>query len=120
VSNIADFDGDGDDDLAIGARGDDEEADPNGGAAYVVLMNTDGTAQEVVKIGASAGGATPDGGRFLFPGVGESTFRVAGGGSGPAGFIFDDDPFTSQFSANGTFFTAPPLDGELPFGWGTY
>ncbi|MGD9853632.1 MAG: beta strand repeat-containing protein [Planctomycetaceae bacterium] len=119
VTNIGDLDGDGVDDLAVGARGDDTQAN-NGGAAYIVLMNADGTIKSTTKIGSGAAGtATADGGTFLYPGMGESTFRVTGAPFG-AGFILDDSPFVSQFSANGIGFTAPGLSGELPFGWGTY
>ncbi len=118
VVSIGDLDADGVDDLAIGARGDDTQAN-NGGAAYIVFMNADGTIKSTEKIGSSApGDSTPDLGRFLYPGMGESTFRVTGFGFG--GFILDDSPFTSQFSANGIGFTGATLSGERPFGWGSY
>ncbi|MFG0331740.1 MAG: hypothetical protein ACF8TS_00135, partial [Maioricimonas sp. JB049] len=75
---------------------------------------------------------------FLYPGMGDSTFRVRGQGNeytdrglGPVLiseiFILDDptlvgDPtrVDATFEANGVFFTPGTVFGELPFGWGTY
>ena len=84
-------------------------------------MNANGTIKSNVKLGSSAAGsATADGGIFLYPGMGASTFRVTGSGPSPFGFFMDDPAFLGPGSANGTPFTAPGLSGELPFGWGTY
>lgn len=77
-------------------------------------------------------------GNFLYPGMGDSTFRVRGTGNeytdrglGPVLisdiFILDDptlvgDPTVvdATFEADGVFFTPGNVFGELPFGWGTY
>lgn len=80
---------------------------------------------------------SPDNGLFLYPGMGNSTFRVRGSGnafrSSSLGavalsdiFIFDDptlvgDPLLvdSIFEANGVLFGAPPPSTSgLPWGWG--
>ncbi|MEZ5943778.1 MAG: right-handed parallel beta-helix repeat-containing protein [Planctomycetaceae bacterium] len=81
---------------------------------------------------------TPDFETFLYPGMGDSTFRVIGGtntfldpGIGVVTldqiFIFDDptivgnvDLVDDTFEANGVFFTGGNQFGELPFGWGTF
>jgi hypothetical protein len=85
---------------------------------------------------------SPDGGRFLFPGMGDSTFRVqtAGDtgvaadlsfllGTGGFGFSFllDDNPVGGDFSpiegpgeAFGVSFTGNVMFGEQPFGWGQF
>ncbi|MEX1026764.1 MAG: integrin alpha [Candidatus Paceibacterota bacterium] len=54
VASLGDLDGDGVNDLAIGALGDD-----TGGAVYVLLMNSDGTAKSNLKIANGTGGG-PD------------------------------------------------------------
>ncbi|HIO73579.1 MAG TPA: hypothetical protein EYN38_10800, partial [Flavobacteriales bacterium] len=55
VANIGDIDGDGVDDLAIGAQHDDDEAS-NSGAVYILFMNTDGTVKSDQKISNTQGG----------------------------------------------------------------
>ena len=63
--------------------------------------------------------ATPGGGSnaFLYPGLGQSTFRLftAPGFDATAGFIFDTLPYTSPFSSSGVG-ADNPVDA-LPFGW---
>jgi hypothetical protein len=75
---------------------------------------------------------------FLYPGMGDSTFRVIGGTNtfldplvGTVAlnqiFLFDNPGIVgnpllvdAQFEANGVGFTGANLFGELPFGWGTF
>ncbi len=67
------------------------------------------------------GGAT-----FLYPGLGDSTFRVQGDATElfNAGFIFDTpSPMTDVFDSNGIFRAGGggPLGVDnMPFGWGTF
>ena len=59
VANIGDLDGDGVNDLAVGARNDDmdENGDPDGainrGAVHIVFMNTNGSVKSTVEINDS-------------------------------------------------------------------
>lgn len=55
VAAIGDLNGDGVTDLAVGAER-DSVAGANRGAVYLMLMNSDGTVQNSVKIGDGAGG----------------------------------------------------------------
>ena len=55
VSGIGDLDGDGVVDLVIGAAGDDDGGSDRG-AAYVLLLNSDGTVKAEQKISDTAGG----------------------------------------------------------------
>ena len=56
VANIGDLDGDGVNDLAVGARNDDmdENGDPDGainrGAVHIMFMNTNGSVKSTVEI----------------------------------------------------------------------
>jgi hypothetical protein len=76
-----------------------------------------------------------DGGNFLYPGMGDSTFRVHGVGNlagnplqalEDEGFDLDDFPFgdgppmEDWSDADGTPFNPGVFFGELPFGWGTF
>ena len=81
---------------------------------------------------------TPDFETFLYPGMGDSTFRVIGGtntfldpliGAQTIDQIFildspdivgDLNLVDDTFEANGVFFTGGNQFGELPFGWGTF
>jgi hypothetical protein len=65
---------------------------------------------------------------FLFPGMGESTFRVNSDVNtantftfGNLPFIFDADPYVDQFSANGIIRggTGQAFLDRMPYGWGT-
>jgi len=53
--SIGDLDGDGVDDVAVGARGDDD-AGNGAGAVYILFMRSSGSVRDAVKIGASTGG----------------------------------------------------------------
>ncbi len=55
VALLGDVDGDGIDDLAVGASGDDTVA-PDRGAVYVLFLNNDGTVKGEVKIASFSGG----------------------------------------------------------------
>jgi hypothetical protein len=55
VAPLGDFDGNGVEDLAVGAHG-DSEAGIFRGAVFVVLMNADGTANDIYKINDVTGG----------------------------------------------------------------
>ena len=68
IANIGDLDGDGVNDLAVGARGDDmdENGDPAGatnrGAVHIMFMNADGSVKSTVEINdATANGPTLNG-----------------------------------------------------------
>ena len=52
IANIGDFDGDGVNDLAVGAHLDDE-GDTNQGAVHILFMNTDGSVKSTVEINDS-------------------------------------------------------------------
>jgi len=52
VSNIGDLDGDGVDDIAVGARY-DSEGGPNRGAVHIIFLNADGSPKSTVEINDS-------------------------------------------------------------------
>ena len=52
ITNIGDLNGDGVNDLAVGADGDDDPGS-NRGAIHIMFMNTDGTVDETVEINSS-------------------------------------------------------------------
>ncbi len=60
IANIGDLDGDGVQDLAVGAMH-DENSQSSEGAIYILFMNTDGTVSSNVKISDQLGGFTPSG-----------------------------------------------------------
>ncbi len=57
VTALGDLDGDGVDDMAVGAWGDDDGGE-NRGAVWVLLLNTDGTVKTHQKISDTQGGFT--------------------------------------------------------------
>ena len=66
VAGIGDLDGDGIDDIAVGAEKDDDGG-TNRGAVYVLMLNADGTVKAQQKISDNAGGlaaALDDGDAF--------------------------------------------------------
>jgi hypothetical protein len=63
---------------------------------------------------------SPVGASFLYPGIGDSTFRVSSD-SDLAPFIIDFVvPNTTTFDQNGLFIPGPIGNGERPFGWGLF
>ena len=52
IANIGDLDGDGVDDLAVGAHNDDNGGDDRG-AVHIMYMNTDGSVDSTVEINSS-------------------------------------------------------------------
>jgi hypothetical protein len=58
VASLGDFDGDGVNDLLVGAKGDDG-SDTYRGQAYVVLLTPQGTAKSVQRISGDEGGGPP-------------------------------------------------------------
>lgn len=61
----------------------------------------------------------PVGSTFVFPGVGESTFRVSSD-SDTTDFLLDNEPVTSPADWNGFNFNNVNTVGEAPFGWGSF
>ena len=57
VAGIGDLDGDGIEDIAVGADGDDDE-DSGAGAVYILFLGTDGKVDEYQKISDTAGDFT--------------------------------------------------------------
>ena len=53
VENLGDLDGDGVNDLAVGAINDDEGTGTNLGAVHIIFMNTDGSVASIVEINSS-------------------------------------------------------------------
>ena len=53
VENLGDLDGDGVNDLAVGAINDDEGSGNNRGAIHIIFMNTDGSVDSIVEINSS-------------------------------------------------------------------
>jgi hypothetical protein len=62
---------------------------------------------------------SPDGYTFLYPGMGESTWRVSSDTTDP-NFILDNSPFLNTNDANGNFLNGIGANGEQPFGWGQF
>ncbi|MDJ0960174.1 MAG: Ig-like domain-containing protein [Acidimicrobiia bacterium] len=56
VTGLGDLDGDGVNDIAVGAHQDDDGANGNGGAVYVLLLNANGTVKASQKISETDGG----------------------------------------------------------------
>jgi len=59
LAHLGDVDGDGTDDLAVGAYYDDDDndgSDPDNGAIYLLMMNPDGTVDSHTKISETSGG----------------------------------------------------------------
>ena len=62
----------------------------------------------------------PPGLQYLYPGMGDSTFRVSSD-SDLTGFLLDfSSPMVDENDANGVFLPGNNPFGEQPFGWGTY
>jgi hypothetical protein len=59
IAALGDLDGDGIEDIAVGASGDDD-VDGNSGALWILFLNTDGTVGGEQKVSQSAGGFPGD------------------------------------------------------------
>lgn len=59
------------------------------------------------------------GASFLYPGLGESTFRVSSD-SDTTDFLLDIEPVTSSGNWNGYYLQGNNPVGEAPFGWGSF
>ena len=62
---------------------------------------------------------SPVGASFLYPGMGESTWRISSDTT-DSNFILDTAPYTTTNDANGNFLNGIGANGELPFGWGQF
>eukprot|EP00456_Euglypha_rotunda_P036158 TRINITY_DN277_c0_g1_i2.p1 TRINITY_DN277_c0_g1~~TRINITY_DN277_c0_g1_i2.p1 ORF type:complete len:1714 (-),score=424.19 TRINITY_DN277_c0_g1_i2:21538-26679(-) len=62
---------------------------------------------------------SPVGASFLYPGLGESTFRVSSD-SDTTDFLLDNEPVTDSGDWNGYNFINNNRYGEAPFGWGSF
>ena len=61
----------------------------------------------------------PPGLTFLYPGMGDSTFRVSSDSDTAIFFLDFNSPMTNENDANGIFLPNPTAD-DMPFGWGTF
>ncbi|MDJ0497436.1 MAG: DUF5011 domain-containing protein, partial [Acidimicrobiia bacterium] len=102
VANIGDLDGNGLNDIVVGAK-DDDDGVANAGAVYVVFLNSDGTVKGQQKISQTVGGlaGSPLGGSDGF-GIGVAGLGdVDGDGNGDiaVGSYWDDDGGTNHGAA---------------------
>ena len=93
VAGIGDLDGDGINDIAVGAEKDDDGG-TNRGAVYVLMLNADGTVKAQQKISDNAGGlaaALDDGDAFGVSVAGLGDLNGDGTNDIAVGTLYDDD-----------------------------
>jgi gliding motility-associated-like protein len=136
LGNIGDINGDGIDDIAVGA-GRDDDGGLNSGAVYILFMNTNGTVQGHQKISSISGGLTglPIGTQFGTSVDGIGDLNNDGVNDIIVGAPLDDDGgpnrgalYVLYLNANGTVSSQQKisdtqgnfgysLDNEDMFGW---
>ena len=98
VSSLGDLDADGNEDLAVGAQGDDDGGS-NQGAVWILFLNANGTVASEQEISETAGGfgGVLDGNDFFGASV-SSLSDLDGDGTRDlaVGALFDDDGGTDQ------------------------
>ncbi len=127
VSSVRDVDLDGNGDIIVGAPWDDDGG-PERGAAYILLLEADGSIKETRKISSTAGGFTgtlADGAKFGNALAYLGDFNEDGNGDVVIASLGDDDGGTDTgaiwilfLNADGTMQDKQkisPIEGELHF-----
>ena len=95
-------------------------AAPNGAGPFSSASRRRNAQRQAARIPFFTAPLSPIGASFLYPGIGDSTFRVSTD-SDLTPFVIDFNvPNTTTNDQNGFFIPNPIGNGERPFGWGTY